>query len=904
MQFLDCRKLAVVGLFLLRCLTGTAAAQDAPPLSSDQMERALKNKSLQQLGDQPPLHNYEPSIISPAPGPIRPSNRPSRLEQNMSARAEATLQQFGYDQVGVGSSVRVPQTGAIQDDYVLGAGDELDIVLRGQENSDFSISVDRNGQVIVPRLEPLAAAGLPLKEFREVLAAAVHRAYIATSVSVSVSTLRQVTVMVTGAVENPGLRILTGLSGPLDAILLSGGVKKDGSLRNIKLIHDGKSIPIDLYDLLTGSGLARFPKLKDGDRIFVPPIGTTVGVTGYVRRPAIYELNDGRKDITASDLLALANGPSLRGAHTISIEHVMPDGRMRFIDVTDEPGTILKDGEVMIARSAINVSLDRVQLVGAVQAPGAFALGKYPTLHDLLPSSDALVPGAYMLLGIIDRIDPSTLQRTAVPFSPLQVVQGKENYKLISRDTVHVLTKEEMRTLIDIVQGRPQRQPPRPKPESETVGTDHDLRTPPAQAGSAQARFVSAHADDSESTTALAPSVDLDYRTASRGRAVPIDAADQPMTQISEVGQPTGDGGALLNPADLSPDQITFFGNMLSDYRVDITGAVHDPGAYLVAPNTTLEEAVIAAGGLSGDVDLKSFEFTSTRIDNVDGTSVTARYNYPADQAMLSHIILRPFDRVDFHHVFSDKTTGTVSIEGEVRYPGTYNILREEHLSSILKRAGGFTNVAFANGAVFLRQSVARMEEAERVRNAADLRSQLLTAMVRSTDAGTPPVSADAVMAAQGLLQQIQNTPVLGRISIHIDPIALAMNPSLDPLLQPGDRIVIPKRPTSILVVGEVLRPGATRFNSSLSVGDYIEEAGGFTQYADTSRVIVVLPNGDAHLVKHSWLSGWEKKVPLGSTIFIPRDLTGLSLSKLIVDTTQIFSQLATSAAALAFLSR
>src|SRR5258708_37350622 len=82
---------------------------------------------------------------------------PSRLEQILSARAGVRLQQFGYDQLGVGRTVVVPETGAVADDYIMGPGDEVVVSLRGQENSDFRISVDRNGRVVLPRLAPIPA---------------------------------------------------------------------------------------------------------------------------------------------------------------------------------------------------------------------------------------------------------------------------------------------------------------------------------------------------------------------------------------------------------------------------------------------------------------------------------------------------------------------------------------------------------------------------------------------------------------------------------------------------------------------------------------------------------------------------------------------------------------------------
>jgi hypothetical protein len=111
----------------------------------------------------------------------------SRLEKIMSSRAGTKLNQFGYEELGTGRAVTIPQAGAVQDDYLLGSGDELVISLRGQENSEFRVVVDRNGQVLIPRLNPIVASGRSFGEFRRDLADSVRRAYISTSVFASIA---------------------------------------------------------------------------------------------------------------------------------------------------------------------------------------------------------------------------------------------------------------------------------------------------------------------------------------------------------------------------------------------------------------------------------------------------------------------------------------------------------------------------------------------------------------------------------------------------------------------------------------------------------------------------------------------------------------------------------------------
>jgi protein involved in polysaccharide export with SLBB domain len=257
--------------------------------------------------------------------------------------------------------------------------------------------------------------------------------------------------------------------------------------------------------------------------------------------------------------------------------------------------------------------------------------------------------------------------------------------------------------------------------------------------------------------------------------------------------------------------------------------------------------------------------------------------------------------------VFADTASGTVTIGGEVKYPGTYNILRGERLSSLLARVGGLTQEAYPYGTVFMRRSVAALEQKAFKREAQDIRSQMFDALIRpqrATSTQTPP-SPEAFEALSGMLSQIEAQPALGRVAYTADPPYLAKHPNRDPLLEAGDSIVVPKKPSSVSVLGEVMQPGAVPYDPSLTPSDYIKLAGGPSQFADESGMIVVLPDGTAKTPGDgSWLSFGDERVPPGSVVMVPRDLTSLRLSDLLVDSTQIFAQFATLTAALSLLAQ
>src|SRR5207237_1140324 len=130
---------------------------------------------------------------------------------------------------------------------------------------------------------------------------------------------------------SPGVRTLTGLNTPVDAILLSGGIKKTGSLRNVILVRGHRRVTLDLYSLL-GTGLySSVGALTEGDRIIVPAIGQTVAATGVIKRPGIYELAPGASAITQQSLIALAGGTELAGAKRVTKLELLPDGRTQLV---------------------------------------------------------------------------------------------------------------------------------------------------------------------------------------------------------------------------------------------------------------------------------------------------------------------------------------------------------------------------------------------------------------------------------------------------------------------------------------------------------------------------------------------------------------------------------------------
>jgi protein involved in polysaccharide export with SLBB domain len=359
--------------------------------------------------------------------------------------------------------------------------------------------------------------------------------------------------------------------------------------------------------------------------------------------------------------------------------------------------------------------------------------------------------------------------------------------------------------------------------------------------------------------------------------------------------------GDLASQLGVDPLVLIHF---LLDHEVTLNGAVLAPGNYLVGPSATLQELVSAAGGTRGWVDQSGVEIVSTSVDPLRGVSHSERQLLPMQASNMSSYIVHPHDDIRFREIYASVGAGSVTIQGQVRYPGTYSIERGEKLSTLLLRAGGLTDVAYPYGTVFLRQSAADMERAGYQRAAGEVENAFLLGMTRVGDtSGSAPTSPVAFAAVQDFVNQLRATPAVGRISIIADPAMLVANPERDTLLESADVIYIPQRPSTVTVLGQVNQPGSFPFRSNESVADYIDQAGGYGPIADKSLTFIVFPDGTAKPVETSWLSLDSPNIPPGSTIWVARDLAPIDLRQIIIDVSTIFRELALSAASLAVIA-
>lgn len=365
------------------------------------------------------------------------------------------LKQFGYEIFAGVPSTFAPATDIpVQSDYVVGPGDTIKVQLFGKTSSQFDLVIQRDGNVQFPDLGPISLTGLSYSETKQLLTDRVKQQMIGVNISITMGELRSIQIFVLGEAYRPGSFTVSSLSTMTNALISSGGITKVGSLRNIQLKRQGKTInTFDLYDLLLKGDTSNDARLLPGDVIFIPSIGNIASIVGEVKRPAIYEL---KNEKTSSDLLALAGG-LLPNAYPKSalIERISSAGDRTIVDI-DLSGSkgrnlIVKNGDLLKIPSVLDRMNNVVLLTGHVHRPGAFQWTKGMRVSDLINGFDVLLPNA--------DVDYALIKRETMPLRRLKVIYvnlknaltqptSEDDLLLDSRDELIIFDKVSERELV------------------------------------------------------------------------------------------------------------------------------------------------------------------------------------------------------------------------------------------------------------------------------------------------------------------------------------------------------------------------------------------------------------------------------------------------------------------------
>ena len=412
--------------------------------------------------DQKMLFKSEEIQVIPLPLEARSSQIELAFSRNLSeARSSQielastrNLKQFGYvffkNSLLLTSAIDAMPVGS---NYILGPGDVVNLTVWGATNLRQELTVDRNGELLIPKVGPVRVWGLPFDKAKTAVSEAMDRYYRNYEMSLTLGKLRTIQVYVVGEVEAPGNYPVSSLATVINALAMAGGPSHNGSLRGIRVTRGGQTLAtVDLYDMLLSGDRNKDVQLQNGDTIFVPVIGSVVAVAGEVRRPAIFELN-GRT--TVSDILKMAGGVAASGSlERFQIERLENNARRIVLDIVPKAGSLeaelggveLKDRDIVKVFPIRDVIRHSVELKGNVQQAGEYQFRPGMRLTDLIPSMQVLLPETHLDSVEIVRISPPDYQKELIHVNLRRALAGNQgdNMLLQEQDVVRVFSRWEM----------------------------------------------------------------------------------------------------------------------------------------------------------------------------------------------------------------------------------------------------------------------------------------------------------------------------------------------------------------------------------------------------------------------------------------------------------------------------
>ena len=690
-------------------------------------------------------------------------------------------------------------------EYVLGSGDDVVIDIWGGISQQISRVVDREGRISLPEAGPVTVAGISQANAEKRIQNALEPQFRNAKVSVSVRRLRTVRIYVVGDVQRPGAYDISSLSTPLNALYVAGGPTGTGSLRIVRHYRGSQLISeMDLYELLLKGVRKSIEHLEPGDTILVPTVGPQVGVSGSVRRPAVYELKSTTDKL--ENVIEMAGGMTVTSALTeVKVERVEPhqqritvkvplSAKLNEASTGANSGFIVQDGDRVVVGAIDPYKNQTVYLEGHVYRPGSYPFTPGMKVTDLLKSYRDVLPEPATHAEIV-RLQPPDYRPYAIPFDLLGALSGDESITLQQFDTVRVFGRYE------------------------------------------------------------------------------IDAP-----------------------------------------KVAVYGQVLRPGEYPLSAGMTAAGLVKLAGGFNRSAYVDSATLASYNVDNgqrVVTDQQTVRIGAAINGDAAADARLKPGDVLTILQIPGWSDIGrSVTIKGEVLYPGSYGINEGERLSTFIKRVGGFRATAYPAGLVLEREDVRKLEE--KGRDELIARLQTTSAGVRVAPSATGQDQAAILQAVQAQQQQaiasLRSQPAPGRLVVNITAnIADWENTPNDIPLRAGDVITIPKKPNFVLAYGQVYNANAITYHPGKTAGWYLKQSGGPTQLANKKGIYIVRANGSVVSSGGTadWFSGGvlNTKMQPGDVLVVPEKfVSGSSTWRTTLETAQFLSSLALAAAAVASL--
>jgi protein involved in polysaccharide export with SLBB domain len=727
-------------------------------------------------------------------------------------------------------------------EYVLGPGDQVRIQIWGSVDFAGTQTLDRNGQISLPKIGTVVLAGVKVKDLEETLRKRIATVFNNVQVNASMGRLRSITVFVVGQALQPGTYNLRSLSTLVNAVFASGGPGLNGSMRAIELKRDGKTITtLDLYDFIVSGDKSKDVPLQPGDVIMIPPVGPRVALTGATDHAAIYELKQGT---SLQNLLSLVGGlPTLASTQKALLERIEPHlvaapRQVQNIALTAQGlAKPLRDGDVITLLPMVQAFGNAVTLQGAIAQPMRHPFTPGMRIQDLIPDRAALLTPDFFKRRN-DLVQNRIAQLRAQGFTPEQI-QALDRAQQMPEDislTTEIITRNSSAGTSTT------------NPSDNNVSVNsNDANRASSNSGSLvnqpspeqllqlnREREARVQRNITDRVRSFPDQINWDYAVIERLNKNELRTQLIPFNLGKAIVQKDPAHNLELQEGDI----VTIMSSAELRLPVErqtrvvrIEGEVASPGLYQALPGETLAQIIARIGGVTPQAYLYGAEFTRESVRK-------------QQQQNLDQLVRR--------------------------------------LETQMQSAGA-TLAANLTGERALQSPALIQQQQQQMRLQID-RLKVLRSKGRVSLELDPLRTMSAATAGTSISQILSALPDLP--------------------LEDGDAFLVPSQPAFIAAVGSVNNENVLVYKSGKTVGDLIRSAG-LTEDAKPSDAFVLRADGSVFSRnKTGFFSNFEStKVMPGDTLVVPPKVDRESSYNFLVrglrDWTQIFSNLGIGAAAI-----
>jgi len=414
-------------------LAGSLAAQDTSKLSPEQLEAYKKYTQ----GNQAPAANtvkdnvvQERAVEADEQKKILDSDKKEPLDQSGA---------FGSHLFNKQNLTFEPKLNiATPTHYILGTYDELIIDISGYYEANYKLKVSTEGTIRIPNVGPVKVSGLTMESASRAIRSRVAQIYMGvntgqTHVNVTLGNIRSIRVTVVGEATRPGSYTLPSLATAFNALYACGGPGQLGSMRDIKVIRGGKVIAnIDVYRFLFDGVISNNISLRDEDVVKIEPYGIRATINGSVKHGGLFEARPGE---TLQNLIRFAGGFTDKAYQARITTFRLTEKGKTVIDVPEDEFSAfrLQSGDLCVVAANNNVFDNRVDIVGSVFRPGAYALEPGLTVKQLIAKADGVKEDAYLNMAYITRKKENQIPEI-VGFNLGEVLDGTAEDILLQKD--------------------------------------------------------------------------------------------------------------------------------------------------------------------------------------------------------------------------------------------------------------------------------------------------------------------------------------------------------------------------------------------------------------------------------------------------------------------------------------